>query len=136
MKLSNRILIGFFGFIFFYLAAAFTEIRFRGNLDQIDESNGIVESVDISGVTYLVLPDLDESITVIGSENPRIEIRSISGDLLQNLNYHVTGDTLVLVELAKDQHLNLSVYVPKNTFTGMTVNGTTVIVKGLNQKGI
>ena len=67
MKLSNKILIGYFGFIFVYLSAAFTEIRFRGSLNQLDESIGIVETADLSGVTYLVLQDLDESITLIGS---------------------------------------------------------------------
>jgi hypothetical protein len=136
MKLSNKILIGFFGFIFVYLIAAFTEIRFRGNLNQLDEATGIVETVDISGITYLVVQDLDESVTLVGSEEPRIEVRSISGDLLKNLEYSLRGDTLELVqlELADDEHLNLIVYVPKNSFRGMAVNGATVVVEGLDQK--
>lgn len=136
MKLSNKILIGFFGFIFVYLIAAFTEIRFRGNLNHLDESSSIVETTDVSGFTYLVLQDLDESVTLVGSEQPGIEVRSISGDLLKNLEYTLRGDTLELVQLklADDEHLNLIVYVPNNSFIGMAVNGANVVVKGLDQK--
>ncbi len=136
MKLSNKILIGFFGFIFVYMIAAFTEIRFRGNLNHLDESSSIVETTDVSGFTYLVLQDLDESVTLVGSEQPGIEVRSISGDLLKNLEYTLRGDTLELVQLklADDEHLNLIVYVPNNSFIGMAVNGANVVVKGLDQK--
>lgn len=136
MKLSNRILIGFFGLIFIYMTAAFTEIRFRGDLNNIDESNGIVESVNISGMRHLVIPDLGERITIKGSVTSRIEVRSISGDLFKNLKYRMNGDTLTLtdLQLAEDQHLNLSIYVSNKTFEGMTVNGATVVVEDLNQE--
>lgn len=136
MKISNKILIGFFGFIFIYMTAAFTEIRLRGDLYHMDDSNAIIETVDIIGVKYLILPDLDQRIFVRGSDKPRIEVRSISGDLLQNLKYNITGDTLTLItlDLAEDQHINLSIYMPKDTFKSMHVNGAAVIVKELDQK--
>lgn len=134
MKLSNKILIGFFGFIFVYMAAAFTEIRFRGTLNGVDENSGIVETANISGVNYLVLPDLDESITIIGSDRTSIEVRSLEGNLLQNLKFEVIGDTLSLLtlDLKEDQRLDISIYV-QNTFRGMTVDGSGVSVKELDQ---
>lgn len=136
MKLSNKILIGFFGFAFIYLTAAFMEVRLRGNPAVIDDSNSLVETVDITGVNYLVLPALEQTIDVIGSDQPKLEVRSMSGDLLQKLKYNVSGDTLTLeqLDLEKDQRIRISVYVPKNSFTGMSVNGARVNIKELDQK--
>lgn len=136
MKLSNKILIGFFGFIFLYLTAVFAEVRFRGNLAVIDDSNSRAETVDISGVTHLILADLGKSINVIGSDQPRLEVRSISGDLLKKLKYNISGDTLTLsqLDLEKNMNIRISVYVPQNSFIGMTVNGASVKLEGLEQK--
>jgi hypothetical protein len=136
MKLSNRILIGFFGFLFIYLIAAFTEIRFRGNLNHLGESTGLVETADLSGFTYLIIQDLDESVTLVAADVPGIEVRSISGDLLKNLKYHVKGDTLELAQLQLEENvnLNLTVYVPRNSLTGMTIYDVSVVIKGMDQK--
>ncbi len=136
MKLSNRILIGFFGFVFIYLIAAFTEIRFRGNLNHLDESTGLVETADLSGFTYLIIRDLDESVTLVAADVPGIEVRSITGDLLKNLKYEVKGDTLELTQLQLEENvnLNLTVYVPKNSLTGMTIYDVSVVIKGMDQK--
>ncbi len=134
MKLSNKILIGFFGFVFLYLTAVFAEVRFRGTLTVIDDANSVAETVDISGVTYLVLQDLDHHINIIGSEAPRLEVRSRSGDLLQRLNYDISGDTLSLSDLHDEdiRSLRISVFVSKR-LKGVTVNAAAATIEGLAQ---
>lgn len=134
MKLSNKILIGFFGFVFLYLTAVFAEVRFRGTLTVIDDANSVAETVDISGVRYLVLQDLDHHINIIGSEAPRLEVRSRSGDLLQRLNYDISGDTLSLSDLHDEdiRSLRISVFVSKR-LKGVTVNAAAATIEGLAQ---
>ena len=136
MKLSNKILIGFFGFIFIYLTAVFAEVRLRGAPNVIDDSNSIAETADISGVTYLVLRDLDETVNVIGSDEPRLELRSFTGNLLPRLKYKVSGDTLTLWDLPSDEmkKVRISVFVSQATLKGMTINGAVATVKGLQQE--
>jgi hypothetical protein len=136
MKLSNKILLGFFGFAFIYLTAVFAEVRLRGTPNIIDDTNSIAQTVDISGVAYLVLQDLDKNIHVIASDHARLEVRSFSGDLLQRLKYHISGDTLTLSELQSEdmKTVKISVFVPNAGLKGMTVNGAVAIVKGLEQE--
>jgi len=135
MKLSNKILIGLFGTVFIYLTAAFTEIRFRGEPHIIDDSNSLVEAIEISELGYLILPDLDQRIIVLGSGNPRIEVRSHSGDLLKNLKYKVSGDTLEILSLVKEekQRISISIHVPNQKLRGITSNGANIIVENLHQ---
>ncbi len=136
MKLSNKILIGFFGFIFVYLMAGFTEIRFRGNMNVLDDSTGIKESVDLIEIRYLIFRDLDESITVIGSDEAKLEVHSISGDLLHRLEYKVYGDTLELtqLQLEENENVDLTVRVSTHLLNGIEMHGATVVVDKLNQK--
>ena len=135
MNLSNKILIGFFGIIFLYLTAVFAEIRLRGTPNIIDDTNSIAETVEIQGVAYLVLHDLDKDINVIGSDQPRLEVRSFAGDLLQRVNYKISGDTLTLSDLkAEDvKTIKITVFVPKTGLHGMTVDSAAAIVKGLER---
>lgn len=135
MKLSNKILIGFFGFIFLYLTAVFAEIRLRGTPNIMDDANSIAESVDISGISYLVLDDLDVTIGVIGSDESRIEVRSLSGDLLQRLKYNLSGDTLILSELESQgtSPVKISVFVPQTGLSGIRVDSAFAIVTNLDQ---
>src|SRR5688500_9863412 len=136
MKLSNKILIGFFGFIFLYLTAVFAEVRLRGTPNVIDDSNSIAETADITGVTYLVLQNLDETINIVGSDQPRLELRSFSGNLLPRLKYKISGDTLTLWDLPAEgmKMVRISVFVPKAGLKGMRVNDAVATVKGLQQE--
>ena len=85
MKLSNKILVGFFGFLFLYLTAAFTEIRLNGTPNVINDSNSKIETVDLSGIRYIVVGDVDKNINITGSDRSQLEVRSFSGDLLKHL---------------------------------------------------
>lgn len=136
MKLSNKVLIGFFGFIFIYMTAAFTEIRLKGESNIIDFSNSIAETVDFSGVTYLVVEGLEQGVSVIGSDKAKMEIQSNSGELLQKLNYSISGDTLTLrqLDVEKDPHIRISVYMPKDSLKVLSVSNTWVDIKNLDQK--
>lgn len=135
MKLSNKVLIGFFGFIFLYLTAVFAEIRLRGTEYLIDDSNSIAQTVDIPGLSYLVLEDIDRDINVIGSDQPRLEVRSREGDLLESIKYRISGDTLKLsdVELNDANAFAISVFVPKSGLTAIVLDSAGAIVKGLEQ---
>lgn len=136
MKLSNKILIGFFGFIFFYMIVAFTEIRFRGDLNRFNDSNSISESVDIVNIKYLVLSDLNQRITISGSDNPRIEVKSVSGDLLKELQYDISGDTLTMkpMLLQENQLVTVLIRVSEATFIGLSTRKTGVTISGLVQE--
>ena len=135
MKLSNKILCGFFGFIFIYLTAVFTEIRLTGTPNFIDDNNSIDETVNIPGFAYVVLQDIDKNINIIASESPQLEVRSLSGDLLKKFKYHVSNDTLTLSGLLSEKvpAVKITLFVPKTGFKGMTVNKSEVSVNGLRQ---
>ena len=136
MKLSNKVLIGFFGFIFLYLTAVFAEVRLRGTPNIIDDANSTAETVDVSGIRYLVLEDLDKHVNVAASDQPsRLEVRSLKGDLLKRMKHRISGDTLTLSALqSKDINtLKITVFVPATGLRGMTVDNASAIVKGLKQ---
>src|SRR5688572_19543448 len=117
MKLSNKILIGFFGFIFIYLTAAFTEVRLKGTPNVIDDTNSIAETVDIPGIAYLILNDIDKNVNVIASDRAQLEVRSFSGDLLTKLKYKISDDTLTLSGLQSKgiKTIKISVFVPNTS---------------------
>ena len=136
MQLSNKILIGLFGFLFLYMIVAFTEMRFKGDLNRLDDSNSISESVDIDRINYLNIPDIDQRIVVSGSNRPGIEVKSISGNVLQYLKYEMVGDTLSIksLELLKKEAVYITIYVPKNTFKGLTSTNSMLTISELDQE--
>lgn len=135
MKLSNKILIGFFALIFVYLTAAFTELRVRGISHHLDEDNSVAETVRISGVNQLVLPNLREQIYVIASDTARLEVRSNAGNMLQKLTYSFTGDKLTLKALENDNDVavRISIYVPRQSLQRITTEGTSLTISGLQR---
>lgn len=137
MKLSNKVLVGFFGFAFIYLTAVFAEVRLRGTPNIINDTNSVAETVDIPGISYVVLRDVDYRIDVIGSsDQPQLEVRSIAGDLLKGLKHKISGDTLTLSEFPSEgrKRVKISVFVPKAGLKGITVNAAEANVKGLEQE--
>ncbi|PTB97453.1 hypothetical protein C9994_02735 [Marivirga lumbricoides] len=138
MKLSNKVLIGFFGLILVYMIAAFTEIRLNGDLNRFDDSNSIKETADVESFSYLVLPEMNHRIDVMGSGKARLEVRSISGDLIQKINYSISGDTLTITppELSENKRVKITLYVDKNLFKGMTVNSPGMRIDSLNQESL
>ena len=134
MKLSNKILIGVFGFIFLYLTAAFAELRMTGIPNIIDESNSIAETVDIAGVTHFKINDIDKDINIIGSDKAQLEVLSFSGDVLKKLTYKISGDTLTLSGLQSEgiKTMKISVFIPKSGLKGITVNNSTVNILHLH----
>lgn len=135
MKLSNKILASFFGLAFIYLTAVFAEVRFRGTHNIMNEANSIAETVDLSGVSYVILQDLDQDIAVVGSDHPRLEVRSSSGDFLKGLKYNISSDTLTLSEFRMEERrtVRISVFLPEGGLKGLTVNDAQASIKGFEQ---
>lgn len=136
MKLSNKILIGFFSFVFVYMTLAFTEIRFRGDLNRIDEHSGIAETQDISNIRFIDIVDIDHQVAISGADQPRIEVKSASGQALKNLRYEINGDTLSLKELVleKNETARVTVYVTDQQLRGLRMKDTRVTLRSLEQK--
>ena len=136
MKLSNKILLGFFGLVFLYLTAAFAEIRLSGIPNIVNDKNSIAETVDISGVAYLIIKDLDNNVKVIGSDRTRLEVRSLSGDLLKKLKYEMSGDTLTLSGLQSEElgPIRISLFVPETSLKGIAVNSAAATIEGMEQE--
>ena len=138
MKLSNKILLGFFGFIFLYLTAAFAELRFGGTSRVMDEKNTISETVDLSGVSYLIVNNIGRDIRVSASDRPRLEVLSLGGDVLKALQYEVSGDTLTFSGApSEDTRMRISIFVPKTAFKGITANNSVAVtLEGLEQENL
>ncbi|MEM7110526.1 MAG: hypothetical protein AAF519_20020 [Bacteroidota bacterium] len=131
MKLSNKILIGFFGFIFLYMTAAFTEMRFKGDLNRIGEHDGIMETTELSAIGYVKMSDLIQRVTVTSADNPGIEVKSKTGQALQSLNYEVVGDTLIInsFDLNKGEPAAITLLLNGNGLRGLEVRDTHVTLK-------
>lgn len=134
MKLSNKILIGFFGFIFIYLTAAFAELRLNGVPNVIDDTNSIAETVELTAISYLIIKNVDKNVLVLGSDRPRLEVRSFTGDWLAKLKHSVSGDTLTLSDFHEENaKVKITVFVPQAQLKGITVNTANATVNGLQQ---
>jgi hypothetical protein len=138
MKLSNKILLGFFGFLFLYLTAAFTEIRLTGTPNVINDNNSKAEVVNLSGIHYIVVKDVDRNVNITQSDRAQLEVRSVAGDLLKDLTYVISGDTLKLLSFKseKARPIKITVHVPKESLLGIYVQSAVVTVSGLEQKRI
>jgi hypothetical protein len=138
MKLSNKILLGFFGFLFLYLTAAFTEIRLTGTPNVINNSNSKAEVVDLSGIHYIVVDDVGRNVHINQSDRLQLEVRSIAGNMLKDLEYKVSGDTLKVLSFKSEnaRAIKITVLVPKESLQGIHVQSAVAIVSGLEQARI
>jgi hypothetical protein len=138
MKLSNKILIGFFGFVFLYLTAAFAELRLTGTPNFIDEKNSIAESVDISGITHLVFNDLDKEVQIRASDSSVLQVRSLSGGILKRLKYRISKDMLTISALESQdvKNMKITIFVPSASLKAITASSCRLTINGLQQDAL
>ncbi|WOK09192.1 DUF2807 domain-containing protein [Imperialibacter roseus] len=138
MKLSNKILIGFFGFILIYMMAAFAEIRFLGYKRDLSGTEVQVEKAPLGNVGYIVLSDSEHRVTISSSNEPHIEVKSIDGSFLSNLNYEMVGDTLNLKinEITSSKPVQVTVFVSQNTFRGLQATRASASLTNLSQQAL
>lgn len=133
MKLSNKILIGFFGGGMIYMLMAFTEIRFRGDDRRFTTENAKVESQLLNGIRFIKLNDPGKRINIQSSNESRIEMRSKEGGLLSKLKYTIEGDTLIMDQVEMDDvRFSLTIYVSESNFTGLYANDASVYISDLD----
>ncbi|MEO9481918.1 MAG: hypothetical protein ABJG47_00640 [Ekhidna sp.] len=134
MKLSNKLLIGFFGGAMVYMLLAFTEVRLRGDDRRLTGENATVESQSLSGIRYIKLNDIGKRIYISSSDTSRIEMRSKDGNVLSGLRYKISGDTLTLnqLELDEDVRVSLTIFISKSSFTGLHSNEARVYFSDLD----
>ena len=137
MKLSNKILIGFFGCLFLYLTAVFAEIRLTGIPNIINDSNSIAEKVSLAGVKHVILNDVSRSVIIVASDKSELEVRSISGKELQNLQYEVLGDSVILSGFKSEpaSNLKITVFIPEG-LKRIAVNSSEAHVEGFRQENL
>lgn len=138
MKLSNKILLGFFGFLFLYLTAAFTEIRLTGTPNFLNDKNSIAESADISAIKHLVLNDIDREVQIRAADSSVLQVRSFSGDMMKRLNYKISGDTLTISALESQDVKNMKIifYVRSGSLKAVTTNACRLTINGLQQDAL
>ncbi|ADR21070.1 hypothetical protein [Marivirga tractuosa] len=120
------------------MIVAFTEMRLKGDLNRFDGSNSISEKAEITAANYIKLSNLDPRVTIIGSEMPGLEVKSVKGDMLQHLEYEMIGDTLHIISMKMEekQLVNLTIHVPKSTFRGLSSSHCGVIISNLQQASL
>jgi hypothetical protein len=135
MKLSNKVLLGFLGFIFLYITAAFTELRLTGTPNILNDENSVAETVDLSGVAYVAINDVNHYVRILKGDRAKLEVRSVKGGLLKNLTYKMSGDTLVLSDFQYDKQprVNITVFVSEASLKGVTMNNSSASIDGLEQ---
>lgn len=96
MKLSNKILLGFFGTVILYTLIAAGEIRFKGVLRSENKEGFLVESIAIDSHKHLIIRNSNIDISVNQSETTRMEIRSYNEEKHLKISYQTSGDTLII----------------------------------------
>jgi len=133
MKFSNRLLIGFVGFVLIYMIVAFTELRLKGDNENLLSENTISETMPLGNYKYLIISDLNRMISVRSSRTPGVEIKSMKGGLLSSLKYRIAGDTLALTGLeAEGIRYEVCIFVPETGFNQIEIQNTNITLENLN----
>ncbi|MEL6559353.1 MAG: hypothetical protein AAFQ94_14275 [Bacteroidota bacterium] len=96
MKLSNKILLGFFGCIILYTLLAAGEVRFRGNFRGDVREGLLIESVNIGGYKHLIINSSNIEVSIDQSDTTRIEVKSEKTEDDIKLTYRLSGDSLII----------------------------------------
>lgn len=130
MKLSNKILIGFFAFIFLYLTAAFAELRLTGTTESWDSKNTVSKTVDLKGINHVVAKNID--FEIVGSPKAELEIKALQKEMLSSVSYTISGDTLLLSSagLEEVKRVRLTVEMPEN-IRSLSLDHSIAAIKGL-----
>lgn len=135
MKLSNKILIGFFGGTLVYMIMAFTEVRLKGDYNRLDGSNAKIETRELAGLQRVVLNNLNKRVNIRASDSPHLELRSFVGDQLPKLEYTFQDGILTInrSNFSGDEHIDLYIYVSEAVFTQLEVVESRVNISNLKQ---
>jgi hypothetical protein len=101
----------------------------------LNDENSIVETVDLAGVSSIKVIGVDRDVHVIGSNKSRLEVRSLTGDMLTKLKYNISGDTLMLTGFQSEENkrVKISVFISNASLKVITINKASVVVEGLQQ---
>ena len=137
MNISNKILIGFFGTAFVYMTAVFVEIRFTGKNEDLTNINTKTETAPLDNVNYLIVDDPGSRLYIKSSKEPRLELRSGSGDFLSKVEYEIKGDTLIIgqLNLEDEAHFDLTLFIPEN-FIGIEAKETSLHLSEIYQPNL
>ena len=117
MKLSNKILIGFFSTILLYTFMVMLEVRLYGKQTLWDgnqvASDVITESQPLNNPAFLDVTGGKGFIRVAQSDQPRVEMQSYTGNLLEQITFEEDEDTLRIntTDFDPDVRYRLSIYV-------------------------
>lgn len=140
MKLSNKIIAGFFGFILFYTFMVFAEIRIMGQSKVFEDDDSITETYPLEGLKYIIIQkDLNKRIAISSSSSPRIELKSLSGNFLPKMKYQLNNDTLFILAFDledNEEHFHFNIFVPKNGFKGLSTTESFISFTEIKQKSL
>lgn len=140
MKLSNKILIGFFGFILVYMIVAFTEVRLNGTPTNSIYNSGEIDTINLPEVNYINFHNVNTNFTISSSSEvpPRIEVWSQKGGAASRVKYNIKNDTLNILSVAEgeDDLYQLKISLKPNQLKGLDMADSRVSLVDLEQDSL
>ncbi len=96
MKTSNRLLLGILTAIVVYFSVAFVELRVKGDYGRTTYNT---DSVALPVFNHLVIKGLEQQVYIEKSDAPMITTRTIRENPMDELDYVLEGDTLIINSL-------------------------------------
>ena len=133
MKLSNKILLGFFGSVILYTLLAAGEIRLNGSLRSENNEGFLLKSTEVSSFKHLVINDSDINISVNQSDTNRIEVRGNNENTSFKVPYRFSGDSLIIDSIRQNVtgELMISIYL-NNRLQSINSNSTRTYIRNFN----